>query len=243
MRLRYALLRLALDIEHYAKVRLIKRIEDSDEDGYQIVDGFVNSLSNGQKEAFEKEINRNRDNPYCGDIIRKYDGEFPIWAFVEVIPFGRFVAFYKYCADYFADKEFGKEYYLLLSAKGLRNAAAHSNCIINDLKPNTSIVKTSNEVNQELGAIQGITKTIRRRKMSNARIQQIVTLLYTHKKIVTSEGVHDYQCKALHEVVDRMFHHIEYYEHNDTIKTTFEFVKLVIDNWFPFEYNTGTLKK
>ena len=243
MRLRYALLRLALDIEHYAKVRLIKKIENSDEDGYQIVKGFIDSLDDRQRESFEKEIDRNRDNPYCGAIIQKYDGEFPIWAFVEVIPFGRFVTFYRYCADYFADKMLGNEYFLLLSVKGLRNAAAHSNCIINDLKPYTIHVRTCNEVNQELVKIQGLTRGVRRKKMSNARIQQIITLLYTHRKIVTSEGVHYYQCQALHEVVDRMFYHIQYYAHNDTIRTTFDFVKLVIDNWFPYEYNIGTPKK
>ena len=240
MRLRYALLHLALDIEHYAKVQLIRIIENSDEDGYQIVSQFIHSLGSEQEEIFLKEVDRNRDNPYCGAIIHKYEGRFPIWAFVEVIPFGRFIMFYKYCADYFQDKKLTDEYYLLLSVKVLRNASAHSNCIINDLSPNTTVRQTSNEVNIALGNIPAISKTIRRRKMSNARIQQIITLLYTHKKIVTSSGVHEHQCQVLHDVLWRMFHHIDYYATNDTIKTTFNFIKVVIDNWFPTEYNTDT---
>lgn len=240
MRLRYALLHLALDIEHYAKVRLIQLIENRDEDGYTIVNDFIESLSDDQKKSFLREIDRNRDNPYCGSIIHKYEGEFPIWAFVEVIPFGRFTMFYKYCADYFEDRKLANEYYLLLSVKALRNATAHSNCIINDLSANTANRQTSNEVSIELGKIPGVSKTIRRRKMSNVRIQQIVTLLYTHKKIVTSSGVHQHQCEVLHDVLWRMFHHIDYYATNDTIKTTFDFIKVVIDNWFPKEYNTAT---
>lgn len=240
MRLRYALLHLALDIEHYAKVRLIKAIADSVDDGYDVVEHFINSLTEAQREAFNKEIDRNRDNPYCGAIIQKYDGEYPVWAFVEVIPFGRFVAFYKYCADYFDNQKMVNEYFLLLSAKELRNAAAHSNCILNDLSPHTTKKRTNYAVGIELSRIPGVTKTSRQKKMSNARVQQIVTLLYAHKKFVTSEGVHKHQCEVLHEVVDRMFRNISYYVNNPKILTTFEFVKLVIDNWFPVEYNTST---
>lgn len=243
MRLRYALLHLALDVEHYAKVRLIKAIADSPDDGYDIVENFISSLADPQREAFDKEIERNRDNPYCGDIIRKYDGEYPVWAFVEVVPFGRFVAFYKYCANYFDDQKMVDEYFLLLSAKELRNATAHSNCILNDLSPRTSQRQTNHAVNSELSKIPGITKEIRRRKMSNARIQQIITLLYAHKRFVTSTGVHEHQCEALHDVADRMFRNISYYANNDTISTTFGFVKSVIDNWFPIAYNINTQKK
>lgn len=243
MRLRYALLHLALDIEHYAKVKLIKTITESDDDGYCAVKGFIDSLNEQQHDTFIREIDRNRDNPYCGAIIQKYDGDYPIWAFVEIIPFGRLVAFYRYCADYLNDSALADDHYLLLSAKGLRNAAAHSNCIINDLSRGTSVRRTNNAVINALAKISGISKETRRKKLSNARIQQIVTLLYSHKKFVTSEGVHNHQCEVLHDVVDRMFQHIDYYATNDTITTTFNFIKLVVDNWFPVAYNSDTKKK
>lgn len=244
MRLRYALLHLALDIEHYAKVKLIKNITESEDDGYCAVKGFIESLGEQQRAAFDKEIERNRDNPYCGAIIQKYDGDYPIWAFVEIIPFGRFVAFYRYCiSDYLKDPALVDDYYLLLSVKGLRNAAAHSNCIINDLSPRTSTRRTNNAVIDAVSKIPGVSKEVRRKKLSNARIQQIVTLLYSHKKFVTSEGVHNHQSEVLHDVVERMFHHIDYYATNDTITTTFNFIKLVVDNWFPLAYNCGTKKK
>lgn len=243
MRLRYVLLHLALDIEHYAKVRLIKIITESNDDGYTVVRKFIESLNEQQRAAFDKEIDRNRDNPYCGAIIQKYDEDYPIWAFVEIIPFGRLVAFYKYCAGYLSNNNLADEYFLLLSAKGLRNAAAHSNCIINDLSPNTSVRRTNNAVINALANISGISRETRRKKLSNARIQQIVTLLYSHKKFVSSSGVHNHQCEALHDVVERMYHHIDYYATNDTISTTFNFIKLVVDNWFPVAYNNDTKKK
>lgn len=239
MRLRYALLHMALDVEHFAKVRLLKLIENSIEDGYQIVIDFIKSLSKEQKDFLKSELDRNRDNPYCGDIFGKYENDYPVWTFVEIIPFGRFISFYSFCADRFHDNKLKDEYYLLKSIKDLRNATAHNNCIINDLTPNNSKYRTKFCVNRELSKI-GISKSKRDLKMSNTRIQQIVTLLYNHKRLVSSDGVHQYQSKTLNTIVERMFHHIDYYEKNETITTTFKFLKLVIDKWFPFAYNEST---
>ena len=47
------------------------------------------------------EIHRNKDSDYCGGIINKYDGQYPVWAFVEIIPFGSFISFLKFCGEYF----------------------------------------------------------------------------------------------------------------------------------------------
>lgn len=239
MKLRYSLLHMALDIEHFSKVRLLKYIESSADDGYKIVKDYINSLSGYQNDMLNNELNKVRGNPYSGDIIEKYDNDFPVWAFVEIITFGRFVSFYQFCAANFDDSNLEDEYYLLLSTKTLRNAVAHSNCLINNLLPNTSIYNTNYGLNRELSKI-GISKSIRDRKMSNVRIQQIVTLLYTHKKLVTSSGVHKNQCEALSKTIERAFRHIEYYVGNETILTTFNFLKIVIDNWFKYEYNDIT---
>ena len=158
---------------------------------------------------------------------------------MEIITLGRFISFYKFCADVFNDKDLEDEYYLLLSIKDLRNAVAHNNCLINSLLPNTTVYKTNFNVNRELSRI-GIKKGIRNRKMSNIRVQQIITLLYTHKKLVKSIGIYNHQCESLNNTVKRMFRHIDYYTSNETIVTTFNFLKLVIDKWFPYEYTEST---
>ena len=67
--------------------------------------------------------------------------------------------------------------------------------------------------------------------MSNARVQQIVTLLYVYEKIVTSKGVQEKAVERLRKFEERMMRNIEYYQDNDMIRTNFEFLKLVIDNW------------
>lgn len=232
MRLRYTLLHMALDIEHFAKVELLKVIENSNIDAYDLVEDYIKSLDEKRLKMLNNELYRNMDNPYCGDIITKYKDNYPIWAFMEIIPFGRFINFYRFCAKTINDKRLLDNYYLLLSIKDLRNATAHNNCLINDLSPHTSRFNTNYRISHELSKL-GITKAIRNKKMSNARIQQIVTLLYTHKKIIKSEGVISHQSEVLNATVTRMYKHIEYYENNEMITTNFGFLKTIIDNWYP----------
>lgn len=233
MRIRYSLLHMALDIEHFSKVRLLKFIENSQEDGYQIVEAYIESLSQEQCTIFRKELERVNGNPYCGDIISKYNNELPVWAFVEIITLGRFISFYRFCAHtIFNNKKLINEFYLLSTVKDIRNATAHNNCVINNLYSKTSTYTTSYEVTNALRSI-GISKDICDRKMSNARVQQIVTLLYSHKLFVTSSGVYTHQCEVLQDTITRMFRNIKYYTTNETITTNFDFLKKVVDNWYP----------
>lgn len=237
MRLRYTLIHMALDVEHFAKVRLLKAIEKSNEDGYSIVDNYMmdifeNDSKNGthRYQVLEQELNRNRGNPYCGGIISRYDGYYPIWAFVEIIPLGAFIDFYGYCARRLGDKKLIDEFYLLNSIKKIRNAAAHSNCIIHDMGENNNRCKTNYKVIQSLNSI---SSTTRKKRLKNERMQQIVTLLYTHTVLVTSSGVHDYERTCLKEVVNRMYKHIDYYANNELITKNFDFFKKVVDIFFP----------
>ena len=88
MQLRYRIVHMALDIEHHAKLQLLRKVEETGEDGYQIVQDYIDSLGEKQKATFDGEISRNKGNIYCGDIISKYDGAYPIWAFILETPSG-----------------------------------------------------------------------------------------------------------------------------------------------------------
>jgi len=229
MRFRYVLLLMCLDIEHFSKVRLMKAVEQSSFDGYDLVGSFQTSLTPYQADLLDKELTRNQGNTYCGDLIDANLDEMPVWAFIELISFGRYISFYKHCAEKIANKGMLDEHYLLLSIKELRNATAHNNCIFNDLHPKTSKHRTNYRVSGKLEN----TKQIRQKKMSNERIRQIVTLLYTYEKLVTSTGVYKHQWEILNTLSMRMIKNIDYYKNNPMILTTFEFLKNVIDNWGP----------
>jgi|GEM_PF-2831846 len=77
-----------------------------------------------------------------------------------------------------------------------------------------------------------ISRATRDSKVSNERTRQIITLLYTHSSMVTSEGVRKHQKEALDEVIKRMYRNIGYYEGNDVILTNFEFFKNVVDIFY-----------
>lgn len=236
MRLRYVLLHMCLDVEHFSKVRLMKALEESKSDGYDIVESFFANLDEKQRESLKTEMERNQGNPYCGDLVAKYSVTIPVWVFIEIIPFGRYINFYKHCAEYLSDKSMQDDFFLFLCIKELRNAAAHNNCVLNDMYPKTSKYKTNYGVSSKLNQ----SRHIRQKKMSNARTQQIITLFYTYTKLVTSDGVAKHQSIVLSDLIKRMFQNIDYYKSSEMIFTTFHFIKEVVDNWFPVLYNEGT---
>lgn len=44
MRLRHRIVEMALDIEHHTKLQLLRKIDEYDEDGYQVAKEYIDSL-------------------------------------------------------------------------------------------------------------------------------------------------------------------------------------------------------
>ena len=91
--------------------------------------------------------------------------------------------------------------------------------------------KENDRILNEIANI-GISKETRNKRMSNSRIQQIVTLLYLNKKITTSDGVLKHQTEKLQDLKSRIEHHIDYYSKNNLIQANFNFLNKIIDNWY-----------
>lgn len=124
MRLRNEMLPLTLDVEHFAKVRLLSRMEERREDGYEVVRDFLQEQARLGTHPYE-EIDKGKPSPYTRGLIeRRPDYGFPARELVEVISFGRFIHFYKFCADRFNDRRMRNDFYMLQSIKGLRNGCA-----------------------------------------------------------------------------------------------------------------------
>ena len=103
---------------------------------------------------------------------------------------------------------------------------------MNDLRPHTAEHLTNKDIIKELIRIPYMNSNFRKNRMSNVRIQQIITLFYMHKKMVRSEGVALYESGELKKLMRGIDKNCSYYKTNTLIQGTFKFLGLVVDNWF-----------
>lgn len=237
MLLRYEMLQLSLDIEHFAKVRLLGKIESAGEDGYAVVSDFLSSYDEKKPDgsiynSTKNEIRKGERSPYIRGILSRYPKyDFPAWVFLEVVSFGTFIYFYEFCAKRFGSKEMLDDFYLFQGVKSLRNACAHNNCILNEMSSGSAMYKARHSLTVAIGQIATIGQGQRKSKLSNDRLQQVATTLYVHK-LIASKGVHDNRARSLKEFVDRMNMHLDYYQGNDQIVSGFDFITKLISEWF-----------
>lgn len=232
MELRYTFIQLTLDIEHFAKMDLLGEIERHNEDGYKIVSDFLNAQKDDRKQHIQSELRQNQNSYYTKDVYNKYNPDFPVWVFLELLPFGTILDFYLFCAKRFNSKPMCDRFYIMIRCKNVRNACAHNDCLINDFHIGTAPYKPKYPVIQKLAVIPSLSSDSRKRRMQNERMQELIYVLYIHNEIVTSKGVHDKAAQKLHAFKERMMKHSDYYNTNQLIAANFNFLKLVIDNWF-----------
>lgn len=243
--IRHLLIKMCLDIEHFLKVSLIKAVENNmkagtGEDGYKIVTDFlIDSYTENFAEraanisrrsgTVSKKVRQNQKNPYCEGLINKYQNEMPIWAFVEVISFGDLEDLITFYAD-------ATGWALPIDRKSLdrvrqiRNAAAHNNCIINDLNACSEKVKTPGFITQFVSSA-GIGQNTRAKKLSNRRINQLVHLLYVYDRVVTSKNTRTIRMEELRSLINtRLTLHKYYFQSNSLLTSTYDFFKKLVVN-------------
>lgn len=135
-RLRSALREITADIEHFAKVKVLRFCEDCGEDGYRIVADFLASISHAERNRLlgglraRARLDSKRDT-YLGDLIDHYIDEMPVWVLLEASEFGVLANFWLFCSQRWEDSRMMQEHYVLKSVKALRNAVSHGSCIVN----------------------------------------------------------------------------------------------------------------
>ena len=237
MHLRNIIFQMCLDVEHDLKVQLLNDITvNSDEDGYNIVVSFISN-----NEFLKGEIYKKRFSTYVGDLINKFftfethknannkdviddvDIRCPIWAFVEIISFGTFINLY----DYYYDLNAPIQKQLLNPIKSLRNACAHNNCIINNLRRGST--KPTRKVSQFVSSIPDIRSDARRKYLSSQPIFEFCSLLLVYDSIV-SENIKKHRYTELSSLIsERMLKHSDYYSNQQLLSSAYDFIRKITE--------------
>ena len=227
MYLRYIVMDMCLDIEHVIKVRLIKNITNNpSEDGYDIVRKFIAQDDNLR---ILKNIRSHKSGEYCKDLIEKYYPYFPVWVFVELISFGDLLYF---CSFY--EKIYGVQIInnkLMNTVRDVRNAAAHSNCLLNKMTEKIDSTKqVNNEISRFIIGMKNISKTSRVNNLSYKFTNSFVTVLYVYDSLM-NEIPKQKRYKEIQEFMNgRVVKNKQFFQSNSKIVGVYNFHKKVIDN-------------
>ena len=227
MYLRYIVMDMCLDIEHVIKVRLIKNITNNpSEDGYDIVRKFIAQDDNLR---ILKNIRSHKSGEYCKDLIEKYYPYFPVWVFVELISFGDLLYF---CSFY--EKIYGVQIInnkLMNTVRDVRNAAAHSNCLLNKMTEKIDSTKqVNNEISSFIIGMKNISKTSIVNNLSYKFTNSFVTVLYVYDSLM-NEIPKQKRYKEIQEFMNgRVVKNKQFFQSNSKIVGVYNFHKKVIDN-------------
>lgn len=226
--LRYYVLEMCLDIEHSIKVKLLTEVaNNSKENGYNIVKRFLSEEDPGFN--ILKRISKHKSGEYCKDLIGKYYPYFPLWVLVELISFGdllHLASFYDeiYETDIVLNNKF------MNTIRGLRNAAAHSNCLMNKMTETLDKTKQPDSaITNFVKNLEGISKNRRAKYMNMTFTYNLVTLLYVYDHYIPVDVKRNKYKKILEFMNGRVIENREFFCTNGKIQGVYDFLLDIID--------------
>lgn len=227
MYLRYMIMEMALDIEHAIKVKIIRDVADNpEEDGYNIMKKFLEKNNNIN---ILKKIKSHKSGEYCKDLIEKYYPYFPVWVFVELISFGDLLYFTSFYENEYNIKIINNTFMNIV--RDLRNASAHSNCILNKMTERIDSTKQINsEISEFVKRMSDVSKQSRKNNLNYKFTYNFICLLYVYDSLM-SNTVKQKRYKQIIEFMDgRAKKNKNYFLSNSKILGVYNFNKKVIDN-------------
>ncbi len=229
MYFRRLIVRLSLEIEHVIKVRFMKDIiNNPNEDGYNIVKKYVDSDYSVLLELYS-----HNDKSATKGLIEKIkanEDEIPIWKFIEVLSFGRFIELYNLYYGIYGGHSYSS---YLGNVKFLRNAAAHNNCLLNSLrKPYSIKISKCKDIMDTLAKSKKF-ETSYKDKMENKIIHDFVVLLFVYYDLMSTPRNRDMRDRGMYDVrklfFETMIRNKEYFIKNNVLVSDYKFICKVIE--------------
>lgn len=258
--LRYYVVQMCLDIEHAIKVRLVESVSEDGqygkEDGYRVVkeflkdpDRFRKNDRKGRKDSFAilKTINAHKAGEYCKDLYNKYYPYFPVWVLVEMISFGdliRFTAFYDNLRLYefnqgnrvTSDNARKKPEPILINGKfmniirDLRNASAHSNCLINKAwEPMDKTKQPDVRISDFIKNLDAVSNDSRKKYLRINFTYNMAVLFYAYTQFLDPESCNQCFLRLQDFLNGRVIKHKDYFKNNPKLVGVYGFLKKVVD--------------
>ncbi len=177
-----------------------------------------------------QKIKEHLKTSYCKDLISKYSPDYPVWVLCELVSFGELCKLVRHY-DTLYPKRLSFPTSLLFPVRDLRNAAAHNNCLIHDVRAaHYSISGRNNRVNpflqKEIQQIQGISKRTRHTYLVNKPIHDFLCLLLLYANVVQSEHLRAARCNALNQLINhRCRKNRSYYTQQATLRSAYVFLR------------------
>ena len=241
MHLRNLISKMCFDIEHAMKVKLLHDIEnDCKQNGYDIVYEFLN-----KNPYCVRQLEMKSKSPFTGDLISKYFtikemenlsgkkenkiieyDDCPVWVLLELLSFGDFIRFYKFCYEMLSKKCISVSVINLV--RNLRNGCAHNNCIISDFSHGTS--RPPAEISKAVAEIACISRNQRLKKLSCRPMLEFTCMLYVYSEVVSKRVKYHRTCEIKDFFNGRMLEKKSYFKKNELIKSSFNFAEKVVNN-------------
>ena len=239
MHLRFLILKTCLNIEHAIKVRLLKDMELRRVNENNI---FMEYKQNNYK--YINEITEKRSTKYTKSLIEKYsdsnkDFNCPIYVYLELASFGGLLNFFKFYNNKY-NLTNRDVIYLLYKVKNIRNASAHNNCLINDLKSKKDVCYEAILLKDIKRRCPNFKEASIKKYIRNEFIQDFISMIYVLNEFVESDEIKKYRFKEFLELFnERMIRN----DNKKIFKTApiFEqrylFLRKLLDNYSNNYYN------
>lgn len=202
--------------------------KNPEEDGYNIVKLYLKKEDS--KFKIIQNIRSHKSGEYCKDLIAKYDPYYPIWVLVELISFGDLL---HVCNFY--DEEYGTQVLLdnkfINTIRDLRNASAHSNCLMNKMTEEMECSKQpDSRITSFVGQFDNISKNRRAKYMKRTFSYNIVTLLYVYEHYMPDNVKKKRYSELSSFMHGRVVRHGEFFKGNGKITGVYDFLRDVVDS-------------